>query len=148
MKVWSSPRIAPTSATDRNDGIRFAYTSISRPSTVSVVISNIPPGPVSWARTSAAVGMGGTVSLLVAGTISDLYYPRYADERRGRVVDPLLHPARRPARRPGPASRSAGGVPRRAAGLPGQGAAGAGGVGDRRVTAGSARRLSPRPATR
>src|SRR3546814_10713826 len=47
----------PAPATERSDGIRSLKTSISRPSTVSVVTSNIPPGPVSWARTSALVGI-------------------------------------------------------------------------------------------
>ena len=57
MKVGSSPRISPTSATERSDGMRCAYTSIGRPRTSSVVTSNMPPGPVSWARTSAEVGI-------------------------------------------------------------------------------------------
>src|SRR5436190_21866131 len=91
MSVWSSPRMPPTSATDRSDGIRLLYTCIGRPRTSSVAISNIPPGPVSWAFTSAAVGMARTVSPQLVAHISDVYYPRYADERCSRVVDPLLH---------------------------------------------------------
>ena len=62
MNGWSSPRIIPTSATERSEGMRLAYTWVGRPSTSSVTTSNIPPGPVSWARTSSIVGMGGTVA--------------------------------------------------------------------------------------
>src|SRR5262245_27579635 len=94
MKVCSSPRIAPTSATDRNDGMRLAYTCVGRPRTSSVTTSNIPPGPVSSARTSAAVGIRGVLPPLN----SDIYCPGYADERGGGVVDPLLHRAGRAAR--------------------------------------------------
>src|SRR4051812_20350078 len=62
MNVWSSPRIAAISSTDRNDGMRLAYTCIGRPSTVSVVTSNIPPGPVRSRRTSSMVGTDGSPS--------------------------------------------------------------------------------------
>ena len=74
MNGWSSPRIIPTSATERSEGMRLAYTWVGRPSTSSVTTSNIPPGPVSWARTSSIVGMGGTVAAS-AWTA----YPRYLE---------------------------------------------------------------------
>src|ERR1044071_4267804 len=60
MKVCSSPRMRPVSATERRDGMRDAYASIGRPRTSAVVTLNIPPGPVSRARTSALVGMRRT----------------------------------------------------------------------------------------
>src|SRR5688500_2644668 len=125
MKVESSPRSSPTSATDRREGMRFAYTWVGRPSTSSVTTSNIPPGPVSWARTSALVGMAGDRTALdlpgLAARISDDYCPSHADERGRRVVDPLLHAPRRPPGGADAPRRSARRVPRRAARLPGQG---------------------------
>ena len=62
----------PTSATDRSDGIRLLYTCIGRPRTSSVTTSNIPPGPVSSALTSAAVGMAGPYPSSLAANISDV----------------------------------------------------------------------------
>ena len=113
--------------------------------------SNIPPGPVSWARTSAFVGMGEDLSTAPTwtSTIPDCYYPRYADERRCRVGPPLLHGPGHPAGGPGPARRPAGRVPRRAAGLPGQappGAHRAPGITESRARA--PRGLPPGPAAR
>ena len=52
-----SPWARPNWATVRRSGSRFTKTFISIPSTVSVVTSNGPPGPVSWARTSSTVGI-------------------------------------------------------------------------------------------
>ena len=89
--------------------------------------SNIPPGPVSWAFTSAAVGMGRDRIASAWRRISRMSTIR--DMRMSDAVEWSIHcctRARRPAGGPGAARRPAGRVPRRAAGLPGQGAPGDG----------------------
>ena len=55
-----------------------------------------PPGPGELGLHLGSSRHGpGPYRLSLSGGISDVYYPRYADERRRGVVDPLLHGPRR-----------------------------------------------------
>ena len=123
MKVWSSPRSRPDLG-DRPQR-RHALRVDLRRAAEHVLGDDLehPPGPGELGAHLGVGRHGRTVAGRPSWTtdIPDCYCPRYADERRRRVGDPLLHGPRRPARGPGAARGPAGRVPRRAARLPGQG---------------------------